>query len=221
MVLAVPAGSREVKVSRMGRPTAAASKLLHERVLCAARAVFLEMGFERASMERVCEVADVAKATLYRKFPDKFSLLKAVLMAPDLMRALPEVRPGKGESFTDTLARLAHDLLEWTLDRDLLGVARLSVETRAIRDEDMEADARRRADAVCRLVEEAFRLERPCLTFSEAGFYSRTFVNLIVQPRYIDAMEGRRNSEYTTSDQVETRRLVEFFIQGWNGTLLG
>ncbi|WP_425511640.1 hypothetical protein [Xanthomonas arboricola] len=34
-------------------------------------------------MERVCEVADIAQATLYRKFPDKFSLLKAVLMAPD------------------------------------------------------------------------------------------------------------------------------------------
>ncbi|AKC80618.1 hypothetical protein XB05_19100 [Xanthomonas arboricola] len=142
-------------------------------------------------------------------------------MAPDATRPLPAVRPRKAENFADTLARLADELLERTLDHDLLGVARLSMETRAIRDEDMEADARRRADAVCRLVEEAFRLERPCLTFSEAGFYSRTFVNLIVQPRYIDAMQGRRHSNYTASDQVETRCLVEFFIKGWNGTLLG
>ena len=41
----------------MGRPTAAETDQLNARVMLAAREAFLQDGFKRASMDRICEIA--------------------------------------------------------------------------------------------------------------------------------------------------------------------
>lgn len=47
----------------------------------AATATFLDVGFEDASMESIAASAGITKVTLYKRFPDKRSLLRAVVQA--------------------------------------------------------------------------------------------------------------------------------------------
>ncbi len=49
-----------------------------DQVLAGAREVFVEMGYERASVDEIARVAGVSKATLYSYFPDKRHLFTEV-----------------------------------------------------------------------------------------------------------------------------------------------
>jgi len=49
-----------------------------EQVLVGARTVFVEMGYERASVDEIARVAGVSKATLYSYFPEKRLLFSEV-----------------------------------------------------------------------------------------------------------------------------------------------
>ena len=62
---------------------------LTEHILWAAKDVFLEMGFERASMDEVARRAETSKRTLYAHFQSKENLFVAVLT---LVRALLQSR---------------------------------------------------------------------------------------------------------------------------------
>lgn len=50
----------------------------YDQVLDGARAVFVEMGYERASVDEIARVAGVSKATLYSYFPEKRLLFSEV-----------------------------------------------------------------------------------------------------------------------------------------------
>ena len=58
---------------------------LREHILWTAKDVFLEMGFERASMDVVASRAETSKRTLYAHFESKERLFLAVI---DLVRGL-------------------------------------------------------------------------------------------------------------------------------------
>nr|MDQ2688235.1 TetR/AcrR family transcriptional regulator [Armatimonadota bacterium] len=58
---------------------------LREHILYTAKTVFLEMGFERASMDVIAARAQTSKRTLYAHFESKENLYLAVI---DLVRAL-------------------------------------------------------------------------------------------------------------------------------------
>lgn len=76
-----------------GRPTTASSPIISNAILEAAAAVFLARGYEKASMEAVALHAGITKRTLYKRFPDKRTLLKAVLQ-----RQCPTWRPLEPDS---------------------------------------------------------------------------------------------------------------------------
>src|SRR5258706_9963960 len=59
---------------RPGRPS-----LSNEEQLDKALDLFLEQGFERTSIEAICQAAGMAKRTVYARYGDKTSLFKAVL----------------------------------------------------------------------------------------------------------------------------------------------
>jgi AcrR family transcriptional regulator len=50
-----------------------------ERILAAAVAEFEQVGLRKAAMGRIAQAAGVGRATLYRRFPDKASLVSEVL----------------------------------------------------------------------------------------------------------------------------------------------
>ncbi len=50
-----------------------------ESILDAAEAAFVNDGYDNASMDRIAEIADASKRTVYNHFPSKEALFKAVL----------------------------------------------------------------------------------------------------------------------------------------------
>ena len=67
------------KRSGVGRPTAAQSIELGDRILDAAAALFLQHGYAATSIEAIARAAGVAKRTLYARFPDKGAIFPAVV----------------------------------------------------------------------------------------------------------------------------------------------
>jgi AcrR family transcriptional regulator len=67
-----------VAVDPASRPLRRDAELNLERILVAAQDVFAESGFE-ASMERIANRAGVGVGTLYRRFPNKESLVVAIM----------------------------------------------------------------------------------------------------------------------------------------------
>ena len=66
-------GSRRAAV-RFGRPPKELEGEVDERILDAARKVFLRRGFEGASIDEIAEVARSGKPTIYARFRDKRAL---------------------------------------------------------------------------------------------------------------------------------------------------
>jgi len=64
-----------------GRPTAGQAEAITRTILRAATDIFLEKGFEAATMDGVAERAGVPKSTLYKRFADKKALLRSVIEA--------------------------------------------------------------------------------------------------------------------------------------------
>ena len=71
-----------------------------ERILCAAARLVDEHGIDRVSMDDVAAAAGVGKGTLYRRFGDRWTLLRALIDEPErdfqdeLIRGEPPLGPG-------------------------------------------------------------------------------------------------------------------------------
>src|SRR5262249_10010295 len=73
-------GSARRAAVRLGRPPKGLAGAVEDRILGAARKVFLERGFEGASIEEIAETARSGKPTIYARFPSKEALFTAVVM---------------------------------------------------------------------------------------------------------------------------------------------
>ena len=78
MIPSRPAGQR--KVSRQGgRPKAADVDKINQDIIAAAGDLFMEYGFDGASMDAVAERARISKRTLYLRHKDKSALFNTVV----------------------------------------------------------------------------------------------------------------------------------------------
>src|SRR5580693_688238 len=64
---------------RSGRPPRGHAGRVEERILDAAGRVFLERGFQGASVDEIAEAASAGKPTIYSRFPGKQALFTAVI----------------------------------------------------------------------------------------------------------------------------------------------
>jgi AcrR family transcriptional regulator len=101
---------------------------LREHILYVAKDVFLEMGFERASMDAIAARAETSKRTLYAHFENKEKLYLAVI---ELVRGLflsklkmPADYPGDRE---ESLVQFCGRYLEILLYAPSLQMCRLSI----------------------------------------------------------------------------------------------
>lgn len=76
-------------------------------IMKSATETFLDAGFEEASMEAIAARAGITKVTLYKRFPDKRSLLQAVLR----MRRLHWTPSPEGSGVEARLKHLATTIL--------------------------------------------------------------------------------------------------------------
>src|SRR5260370_6422233 len=121
------ASLRRAKV-RFGRPPKELAGEVEERILDAARKVFLERGFEGASIDEIAEAARSGKPTIYARFLDKRALFTAVVTR-DIVGRIEQFKgdvPAVG-SIEERLAGAGLAVLRWALDSDRLGVVRLAI----------------------------------------------------------------------------------------------
>ena len=101
---------------------------LHEHILFAAKDVFLELGFERSSMDEISARAETSKRTLYARFESKEKLYLAVI---ELVRGLYLEKlktPGDySKDTTEALVMFCGRFLELLLWAPAIGMCRLAI----------------------------------------------------------------------------------------------
>src|ERR1700730_3685697 len=125
----IPSAKAKRAAVRFGRPPKELAGEVDARILDAARKVFLERGFEGASIDEIAEAARSGKPTIYARFRDKRALFTGVVTRDILSRILEfkiDVLP-TGATIDERLRSAAVTLLHWGLDNDRIGLMRLAV----------------------------------------------------------------------------------------------
>src|ERR1700738_4870141 len=124
----IPAAKAKRAAVRFGRPPKELAGEVDARILDAARKVFLERGFEGASIEEIAEAARSGKPTIYARFPGKEALFAAVVMqsvAANVARL--EAYTPTGATIEQRLESVAVTVLEWILLSDSIGLLRVAI----------------------------------------------------------------------------------------------
>jgi AcrR family transcriptional regulator len=113
---------------RFGRPPKELAGKVEERILDAAREVFIERGFEGASIDEIAEVARSGKPTIYARFLDKRALFTAVVTR-DILSRISEFKAEvpTGATIEERLTSAASTLLHWGLDSERIALMRLAI----------------------------------------------------------------------------------------------
>lgn len=114
--------------SKIGRPTRAEARQRHDALLDAAADLFLEMGYQQATLERIAGSLGMTKRTIYAHYADKAALFRATVQhAIDRMIAgqAGELRALEGADLATALAETARMRIRQVLSRDGLRLQRL------------------------------------------------------------------------------------------------
>jgi AcrR family transcriptional regulator len=141
----LPAPKARRAVVRAGRPPKELAGEVDARILEAASKVFLERGFEGASIDEIAEVARSGKPTIYARFGDKRALFTEVVMR-DILSKIAQFRVERptGATLEERLTHAASTLLHWGFEGDRIALMRMSI-GEARRFPDLASAAGRKA----------------------------------------------------------------------------
>jgi AcrR family transcriptional regulator len=124
----IPVAKAKRPAARFGRPPKELAGEVDARILDAARKVFLERGFEGASIDEIAEVARSGKPTIYARFRDKRALFTAVVTR-DILARMTEFKSEvpTGTTIEERLTSAATTLVHWGLNSDRIGLLRMAV----------------------------------------------------------------------------------------------
>ena len=93
-----PLEQGEFKRGRGGRPTRGEAERRHRSLLRAATRLFLEKGWEGASIDEISRRSGVAKRFIYARYPDKTALFVAAVerFRDSCSSGVPRLRPAAG-----------------------------------------------------------------------------------------------------------------------------
>ena len=118
-----------------------------ESILDAAAKVFIDEGYDNASMDRIAEVAVASKRTVYNHFPSKEALFQAVVdRLMDEASALKVIRYDPARSLEDQLADFSEAKLATVNNPSWLGLLRVGF-TVFIRYPELAKETMARAEA--------------------------------------------------------------------------
>jgi AcrR family transcriptional regulator len=208
---------------RSGRPPKELAGEVEERILDAARRVFLERGFDGASIEEIAQVARSGKPTIYARFPNKGTLFTAMVTRTVLRRIEQfKAEVPSGSTVKERLVNLALALLEWVLVSSHVGLMRLAIsESRRFPDlaASVGALARERgSQSVTQLLAEMAQAEKlGALTAfgpERIAMTTRFFIDLVVLPLLIRALLGEKLEQLHAEIEPHVARSVSFFLAG-------
>ena len=214
-------GSARRAAVRLGRPPKGLAGAVEERILGAARKVFLERGFEGASIEEIAEAARAGKPTIYARFPGKEALFTAVVMQSVAANtARVETVAPTGATFEERLESVAAAVLQWILAGDSIGLMRVAIaESPRFPDlaSSVYAMARERgAQASGRLLAEAAQSEElgalPAFPPELLRTTTRFFQEVVLFPLMLRALFGEKPEQLCAEIKPHLTRSVAFFL---------
>ncbi|WGR94040.1 TetR/AcrR family transcriptional regulator [Bradyrhizobium sp. ISRA443] len=213
---------------RLGRPPKELIGEVDERILDAARMVFLQRGFEGASIDEIAEVARSGKRTIYARFADKRALFTEVVTRDILVRiAEYKVEAPTGATVEERLTSAASTMLHWGLDTERIGLMRLAI-AEARRFPDLAATVNRRARELS--TELGVHLLRNLTQSDELGTLpafapehlattARLFLDLVAVPMLLRALYEVDLKVLDPEIDAHVARAVAFFLaacrNGW------
>lgn len=123
MSIASKTQNREAETRGPGRPKDVQKDAA---IIAAAQRLFMERGFDGASMDAIAEAADVSKATVYARFSDKEALLREAIAnkcGSYLDAETTEWRPGR--DLRQSLIGFSRRFLDLVTDPEALAMLRL------------------------------------------------------------------------------------------------
>jgi AcrR family transcriptional regulator len=204
---------------RPGRPPKDLAGDVEGRILDAAEKLFLEKGFQSASIDQIADMAPASKPTVYAHFPGKEALFSAVVAR--IINGLSDFEGyvPKGRTVHDKLTSLASAIVERGIE-DSVGVVRATI-AEAQRFPDLsrhvhEASRNRAVDAVSLLLNNATKTLPPQ---SKQIFNSKRrlataqiFMDFTLLPMLMRALIG--DSAKTLREDLPSfvRERVDFFL---------
>jgi AcrR family transcriptional regulator len=207
--------------ARVGRPRRDAAGEVDERILDAARRVFLEHGLASASIDEIANVARAGKPTIYARFPNKEALFAAVVLRNVAAAgALFESHVPTGSTLDERLASVGTAIVDWVLASDTVAVMRAGIsEARRLPDLaiNIHLTARRRGEEIVgKLLAEAAQSDAlgalPAFAPERLATTTRFFINLIVWPILIRALFGEKLKDLRAEVEPDVARGVAFFL---------
>ncbi|KHS76528.1 TetR family transcriptional regulator [Pectobacterium brasiliense] len=109
----------EKKRGRRGRP---ANETLSRTIVDAASELFVELGFQATTMDKVAQQAKISKLSIYRHFDNKEALFSAAIASHCHQFAPQALIEGVGGSAEDQLIAVGSSLLRTLLNPDVRSV---------------------------------------------------------------------------------------------------
>ena len=205
---------------RYGRPPRELAGQVEERILDAAGRVFLERGFQGASVEEIAEVASAGKPTIYARFPSKQALFTAVIERLVRRNTSLDAFACTGGSIEERLDALAGLILIRLLTPETIGLIRVSVaEARRFPDLAISVSCmgrERPTEAVARIFGELAAAGAvggsPAFAPEQLAETARRFLDLVVLPMLVRALFGEDLTALRAEIEPHAARSVAFFL---------
>ena len=206
---------------RLGRPPKELEGEVEERILNAARQVFLENGFEGSSIDEIAVAARSGKPTIYARVGDKRALFTAVVMR-DVVSRIAEFKSNVPASGTieERLARVAIAMLKWTLDSERMALLRLAI-AEVNRFPELASKVSRTAQQLSTEVAVGFLGEMaqsddigalPAFAPDRIAVTARTFLDLVVVPMMLRGLFEQNGIVLDEEIGPHVTRRVPFFL---------
>jgi AcrR family transcriptional regulator len=215
------AAAKPKRSVRFGRPPKELAGEVDARILEAARKIFLERGFEGASIDEIAEVARSGKPTIYARFRDKRALFTEVVMRDVLSRITEfQTEVPTGATTEERFTSAAITLLHWGMDSDRIGLMRLAV-AEARRFPDLAATVVRKArdlstELGVRLLSELTKSGElgtlPAFAPEHLATTARFFLDLIAVPMLLRALFEVDLKALDAEIDAHVARSVTFFL---------
>jgi AcrR family transcriptional regulator len=206
------------RVVRSGRPPRDLAGEVAERILDAAAKVFLERGFEGASVDEIADVARAGKPTIYARFPGKEALFTAVMARKvrEITRSFESIAP-TGATIEERLASIGIGILRKVLVAETVGLMRAAV-AEARRFPDVAASVSRVGreqwnDAVSQLLSELAGPDKlPAFAADRRAAIAPHFIQMILLPMAMRALFGERLTALRAEIAPHVAQTVAFFL---------
>jgi AcrR family transcriptional regulator len=208
---------------RIGRPPLDRAGEVEERILAAARRVFLEHGFEGASMDLIAKTARSGKPTIYSRYSNKQALFAAAVEhGIDIKNARLRGFKPEGSTLEQRLASIGAAMLRETLTPEFIGIYRVVLgEARRFPElvDGLSQMARRRGqETLAELLTEVAQ----CGEFGGPARFgdrhlaaTRIFADLILLPPLMRALSGESLEVLYQEIEAHVAERSAFFLAAW------